>query len=230
MSKCVCVCDEFNWKRFPLADAPNAIPTTELLLLTIATECVCAFALTSFPHITALCLPVSLYSIPYPPFIPLSQPKLQCVSPVSSFSVHSFKVRFYFFFLPFSLSLAPSLWATPRPFAWVLIWYERRENLSLWIYVSDDTSDISLEWSRVTSFLQKKITIFKINPWLPPIFPFFFSCALYQMYQERRLELPSITISPVVLFFDKKRGYQDLKEKWLAVNPNDLGSSSRLLA
>lgn len=133
--------------------------------------CFCAHFLSTHNSPLSTCVFV-LY--PLPSLHPTQPTKTTVCQPRFIIFCSLFQSKILFFFLPFSLSLAPSLWATPRPFAWVLIWYERRENLSLWIYVSDDTSDISLEWSRVTSFLQKKITIFKINPWLPPIFPFFF--------------------------------------------------------
>lgn len=145
--------------------------------------CVFVFTSSSFPHITALCLPVSLYSIPYPPFIPLSQPKLQCVSPVSSFSVHSFKVRSFFFF--FSLSRSP-LSATLRPFARALIWYQPTENLSLWINIAGDTFNISLQQSCMTVATCVKIMIFNIKSRIPRCIAFFlFSLALFIRYTKR---------------------------------------------
>lgn len=48
----------------------------------------------SFPRITSPGLPASLYSIPHPPFIALSQPKLQRVTSVSS--------SFFFLFFSFT--------------------------------------------------------------------------------------------------------------------------------
>lgn len=145
--------------------------TTELLL-TIVTECVCVFVFTSlsFSHITALCLPVSLYSIPYPPFIPLSQPKLQCVSPVSSFSVHSFKVR-SFFFHPFLTSLSEPHWGHLHEHWCLISAYRRKKKLSFWINIADDTFSISLQQSFVTVATCVKIMIFDINSRIPLFFP-----------------------------------------------------------
>lgn len=63
------------------------------------------FTSSSFPRITSPGLPASLYSIPHPPFIPLSQPKLQRVTSVSS----SFFFLFFFYSFTPSLSLILSL-------------------------------------------------------------------------------------------------------------------------
>lgn len=70
-------------------------------------KCENVWSFLSFPHIAALCLPVSLYSSSHPPFISRSQPKLQCVSLISSFLFYFFKA---FLFLLSSLSHSDATW------------------------------------------------------------------------------------------------------------------------
>lgn len=137
------------------------------------------FTSSSFPHTTALCLPVSLYSIPYPPFIPLSQPKLQCVSPVSSFSVHSFKVRSPPHHSPRSRSTpgfhTQAICSNADPISA----YKKNKTLSLRINIAKDTFNISLQQACGTTATCVKIMIFYIDSKIPPcIFPLFFPLAL----------------------------------------------------
>lgn len=175
--------------------------------------CVLVFNSLSFPHITALCLPVSLYSIPYPPFIPRSQPKLQCVSPVSSFSVHFFKARSLFF--PSSCS---PLQATLKPFEQALIWSRPTEKLSFWINIADDTFNISLQQSSVTVATCKKICYFQYQLMNPSVFFFVYSISHFIRCTERENWSFLQSYFLMQCRFDKARGYEDPKEKCLAVN------------
>lgn len=174
--------------------------------------CVLVFNSLSFPHITALCLPVSLYSIPYPPFIPRSQPKLQCVSPVSSFSVHFFKARSLF--SPLLAPLSKPHWSHLHRH-WSDLGPQKKS--SFWINIADDTFNISLQQSSVIVATCKKICYFQYQLMNPSVF--FFPFTLFLTLSDER-ENWSFLQSYFLMQcrFDKARGYQDPKEKCLAVN------------
>lgn len=171
-SSAVCVMSEFKWKTCLLADGlVTSIPQSQ--------NAFSLFTPLSHPHTTTLCLPASLYSIPYPPFIPLSQPKLQCVRPVSSFSAHTFKVRSSFF--SFFLSSSPRC-------AEVAIWYQPTEYVSPQIDIVHDTFKTSRQHS-VTVGTCVKIMNFKNYPRMPPCGFSFLSCSPYQIHQGRKYRI-----------------------------------------
>lgn len=101
----------------------------------------------AYPSHNSPCPPVSLYSTPHPPFIRLSQPKLQSVNLVSSFSVHSFKNSSS---PPAHAPLSAALWL----FVWVLI-YWFTESLSLCFSSAGNifnTSDCNCSFGKNSNF------------------------------------------------------------------------------
>lgn len=101
--------------------------------------------------------------------------------------------------IPFFSSSCSPLQATLKPFAQALIWSRPTEKSSIWINIADDTFNISLQQSSVIVATCKKICYFQYQLMNPSVFFFhllYFS--LYQMYWERKLELPSIILSHAV--------------------------------
>ena len=134
--------------------------------------CICVFVFTSssFPHKTALSTCVFVL-YPLPLLHPTQPTKTTVCQP--RFIIFSFKVRAFFSCLSHS-----SVWATLRPCAAALNWYQPGENLRLWINIAYDAFNISLQQSIVTVATSAKMVIVNINSW-GPLYFFLFSFALF---------------------------------------------------
>lgn len=121
--------------------------------------------------------------------------------------------------IPFFSSSCSPLQATLKPFAQALIWSRPTEKLSFWINIADDTFNISLQQSSVIVATCKKICYFQYQLMNPSVF-FFFVYSISHFIRCTERENWSFLQSYFLMQcrFDKARGYQDPKEKCLAVN------------